>query len=205
MAYSAFTLAAVAERFNLTLLEDQDLFPDAPEREPSPLLSQILGEWAPLALAMNTEKGKSELIIAPILMETRRHSLDAANAHPISVFSGVEFNVDPALGLNGACDFLICRSPERYFVKAPVVAIVESKKDDFVGGLGQCLAAVVAARIFNEREGVDFNAIHGAVTTGELWRFVRLRETTAWIDVRSYHLRELPRILGILATLAGIS
>ena len=96
---------------------------------------------------MNTEKARSEMIIAPILMEAIRLARP-----PVGLFSGVAFDVDKEQGLNGACDYLITRSAERYFICQPLVAVVEAKKEDMVGGLGQCVAAMVAARIFNERE-----------------------------------------------------
>ena len=59
----------------------------------SDLLRQTLAENVPVALDISTEKARSEFIIAPVLMEVRRQ-LHAR----ISLFSGVEFNVDIALG-----------------------------------------------------------------------------------------------------------
>jgi hypothetical protein len=37
--------------------------------------------------------------------------------------------LEPALGLNGICDFLISFSSEQLWVKAPVCVIVEAKKE----------------------------------------------------------------------------
>jgi hypothetical protein len=47
------------------------------------------------------------------------------------------------------------------FIKHPVIAIVEAKKEDLIGGLGQCLAEMVAAQIFNQREGQPISSIYG--------------------------------------------
>jgi len=44
------------------------------------------------------------------------------------LFSGVDFTIDPAQGLAGVCDYVITRSPEQYFIKAPVLMLVEAKK-----------------------------------------------------------------------------
>ncbi|WP_143172767.1 hypothetical protein [Scytonema sp. HK-05] len=55
------------------------------------------------------------MIISPILLDLRRQLNDQIN-----LFSGVEFNVEPAQGLNGICDFIITHSPERLIVTAPV-------------------------------------------------------------------------------------
>src|SRR5262245_44845054 len=53
----------------------------------------------------------------------------------ISLFSGVEFNVEPQRGLNGVCDFIITRSPEQFFIRAPAIVIVEAKNENIKGGL----------------------------------------------------------------------
>ena len=71
MAYSDFTLRDVVERFRLTLEDVPDLFADAPEVEPGVLLLALLPEFLPLALAINTEKARSELVIAPLLAALR--------------------------------------------------------------------------------------------------------------------------------------
>ncbi len=147
MAFSDFDLKTACERFGLTTDEGQDVYAGTPALDVPARLREILDEWAPAALAMNTEKARSEMIIAPILMEAVRLARP-----PVGLFSGVAFDVDKEQGLSGACDYLITRSAERYFICQPMVAVVEAKKEDMVGGLGQCVAAMVAARIFNERE-----------------------------------------------------
>jgi hypothetical protein len=53
-----------------------------------------------LALNINTEKARSELIIAPLLVELRR-----LLNREISLFSGIDFTVDENQNLNGFCDF----------------------------------------------------------------------------------------------------
>ena len=72
MAYSDFTLKEVKQRFGLTTAEETDLFVAVPEIEISALLQAILREYTPLALAINTEKARSELLIAPVFVEVRR-------------------------------------------------------------------------------------------------------------------------------------
>jgi len=74
MAYCDFTLAKVREAFNLVIEEDRDLFAEVPQAQPSELLSMILKEYLNLAIAINSEKSRSEFIIAPILGEIRRLS-----------------------------------------------------------------------------------------------------------------------------------
>jgi len=89
MSYSEFTLESVQIAFDLTITERANLLDDTAMSKSSDFLKELLKEFAPLALAMNTEKARSELIIAPILVEVRKHFLDRA-----SLFSGVELNID---------------------------------------------------------------------------------------------------------------
>jgi len=102
MAYSNFTLAKVKEDFGLTVDETQNLFADVPGVQPSELLTLTLAEYIPLATAIDTEKARSEFIIAPVLSEVRRQV-----NYQISLFSGTDFNVDIEKGLQGYCDFIL--------------------------------------------------------------------------------------------------
>jgi hypothetical protein len=198
MAYSDFDLRTARERFGLTLEEGQDLFAAAPEVAVSPQLRLFLDEWAPAALAMNTEKARSEMIIAPILMEAVRLS-----GHRLSLFSGITLDVDRDRGLTGSCDYILSRSPERFFLQQPVVAVLEAKREDIPAGLGQCVAMLVAAQAYNEREGRGGLPVHGAVTTGNVWRFLKLQGSAASIDRPEYYLHQLGKILGILQAMAA--
>ncbi|MCG5057020.1 MAG: hypothetical protein KA714_03170 [Limnoraphis sp. WC205] len=193
MSYSEFTLERVVKTFNLTLSEQVNLFVDIPEVECSSFLLQTLEYNVPLALAISTEKARSELIIAPILLELRRQLQDQ-----ISLFSGTEFNVAPELGLNGTCDFLISREREILFVRSPVVTLVEAKKENINSGLGQCIAEMIAAQLFNEREGNQIQSIYGVVTSGNIWKFLKLNQQVISIDLVEYYLRDLTKIMGIL-------
>jgi hypothetical protein len=118
---------------------------------------------------------------------------------PISLFSGVDFNVDNGRGLNGICDFLISLSSEQLFIKSPVVTLVEAKKENIMAGLGQCIAEMIAAQIFNEQEGNRIPIISGVVTSGNIWKFLRLEKQELSIDLDEYYLRDIENILGILA------
>ena len=180
----------------LTDERDADLFAAVPPLEPGAGLKAWLEELAPVAVGVNTEKARSEFIIAPVLAEARRRS-----AGPVSVLSGVALDVDRERGLNGFCDFLITQSAEYYFVRGPIVAVVEAKREDVVGGLGQCAASMVGVREFNERDKTPVPIVYGAVTSGTIWRFLRLTGKTLAIDRAEYYLRDLDRILGILVSM----
>jgi hypothetical protein len=196
MAYNAFTLDELRKRFKLVVGERRGLFANAPPATISGLLRQNLDEGAPLAIAMSTEKARSELIVAPILMEVRRQR----GGH-VGLFSGMEFSVDPERGLTGFCDFLMTASESQIDVQAPVLAVVEAKNDNIRGGIPQCIAEMFAASIFNDREGDTRRVVYGAVTTGSLWTFLQLRGTEVQIDLDEYYLREVERIVGVLVSM----
>ncbi|OBQ15887.1 hypothetical protein [Anabaena sp. AL93] len=193
MAYSDFSLTKFKKIFNITIDEEADLFATVEPIEISEKLTNTLEETTELALAINTEKARSEMIITPILLEVRRK----AN-YQISLFSGTDFNVDVEKGLNGYCDFVISRSKEQLTINAPVLIIVEAKNENIKGGLGQCAAAMLAAQLFNEQEGNEIKTIYGAVTTGDIWKFLKLEGTDIFIDLNNYYIKELNKILGIL-------
>ncbi|QIR40341.1 hypothetical protein HCG51_28940 [Tolypothrix sp. PCC 7910] len=196
MSYSDFTLDKVRKAFNLTIADKINIFASVPEIICPPLLAEILQENIPLALASNTEKSRSEMIIAPILIAIRKYL-----NNQISLFSGIDFTVESSQGLNGNCDFIISRSPELLIVNAPVVTIVEAKKENLNSGLGQCVAEMIAAKLFNEREGNNIKTIYGTVTTGTNWKFLKLLGQMVEIDLNEYYINDIGKILGILSSI----
>ncbi len=195
MAYSDFTLETALAKFGLELCDRPRLFRDIPPRVASDMLQEILAENIPLALASNTEKARSELIIAPILVEFRRQC-----DRQVAVFSGIDFTVDASMGLSGICDFLISRSPELMVLRSPIVVLVEAKKENLNAGLGQCLAEMFAASLFNERHGHPHPTILGVVTSGTNWRFMTLTHQAIQLDLDEYYLSDVGKILGILSS-----
>lgn len=193
MAYSDFTLSKVRKVFGLQIEEHIDLFANTTPVSCSDYLAGTLEENLPLAIAINTEKARSELIIMTVLLEIRRRS-----QVPISLFSGSEFNVDLEKGLGGFCDYLISKSKEQLTINVPIVAIVEAKNENIKGGLGQCVAEMFAAQLFNHQEENDIQTIYGAVTTGELWKFLKLVGNVVLIDLKDYYINDIAKILGIL-------
>ena len=193
MAYSDFSLAMARDNFELTLDESQDLFAAIAPVIPSNRLSDVLEDYIPLATAIATEKARSEFLIAPILAEVRRQY-----DNQISLFSGSDFSVDPERGLQGFCDYVISASREQLLITAPVLIIVEAQRENIVGGLGQCIASMVAAQTFNARQGKAVPLIYGAVTTGTNWKFLTLKDNTVYIDKVEYYVNQIEKILGIL-------
>jgi hypothetical protein len=197
MSYSEFTIDLVKKQFNLQFDETTNLFADTKKVDISDHLKLTLAENIPLALAIATEKARSELIIAPILVELRK-----LKDHKVSLFSGVDFNVDQTKGLNGVCDFIISKSAEQLTITAPVVMLVEAKNEDMKRGYGQCIAEMLAARQFNLKENIVQN-IYGVVTTGNNWRFLQLAQNIVYIDSMEYYINQIDKIMGILLQLVS--
>ena len=52
---------------------------------------------------------------------------------------------------------------------------------------------------FNAKASAGLPTIHGAVTTGGAWKFLRLDGSNVTLDRREYFVAEVGRIMGILA------
>ena len=196
MAYSNFRLETVRAEFQLEEVDTAGLFADSEPVDPSPHLTTALTRNVPLATAIGTEKAKSEMIVANVLIELREHF-----EHRISLFSGVDFNVDAEADLTGVCDFIVSLSPIQFGLEAPVIVLVEAKNDNLEIGLGQCVAEMIAAQRFNAQKGNNIPRVYGATTTGVLWRFLKLEAEKLHIDMAVYQITQCDKVLGILASM----
>jgi len=193
MSYSDFTFQSLRDQLSLHLRQDASLFAHVEEVAVSEYLQTTLQENVALALNINTEKARSAMIVAPMLIEVRK----ILNKQ-VSLFSGVEFQVDTALGLTGVCDYIISKSTNQVYVSAPVVMIVEAKNENIKAGLPQCIAAMYAAKLYNEREHNEVDRILGIVTTGSNWKFLTLEDTHVLIDYDEYLIDQAGKILAII-------
>lgn len=193
MAYSEFTLRKVRQDLAVHIQEGGRFLREIPPIPPDELLRQELDEGVPLVLARGSEKARSEWIINPVLTAVRR-LLD----RQVSLFSGEDFTVDSTIGLNGICDFVISKSPTQLEIEAPAIVIIEAKKENLNGGLGQCIAEMVGAQIFNQTNGNSIPTIYGSVTSGTAWKFLKLESKIATIDLTEYPLPPVEQILGML-------
>ncbi|MEG4032290.1 hypothetical protein QUA03_00355 [Microcoleus sp. S36b_A4] len=197
MSYKSFTFQQLEERFGLELSLSPILSAKVFPVEPSEWL------WRAIEISSNTAvttvKERSERIVSPILLEFRER-----NNRQFSIFSGWSFDVDAELGLNGECDFLLSSVPFDFEIKVPVFALRETKGGEIESCLPQCAAQMVAAQLFNEREHNSIPAIYGCVTTGVVWRFLKLEENNLIIDLDVYCLDNVPMILGVLQTIINL-
>ena len=198
MAYSNFTLETVQKTFQLDTVRSVGIFSEIEPVAPSAYLTTGLAKKTPLATAIGTEKARSEMIVADVLVELLEHF-----DHNISLFSGIDFNVDAENELIGVCDFLVSLSPEQFYLEAPVIILVEAKNLDLKAGLGQCVAEMLAAQRFNAERGNDISYVYGASTTGIDWVFLKLEEKRLHIDMTTYQIAQCDKVLGILSSMVA--
>lgn len=196
MAYNRFTMGQLQEQYRLEFLEKSSVFEKASPAVISDLLLERLRKQTIIALRIGSEKARSELIIMPLLLEVYEQMQEKVN-----LFSGVKFNVDVKHGLSGYCDYLFSLSPLHREIQAPVITVVEAKKEDINGGIPQCFAEMVAAQIFNARANKPIDTLYGIITSGEIWKFLKLQGTNATIDTDDYFLNQPEKIVGIILSM----
>ena len=194
MVYSEFTLESVVPTFQLQKIDTTALFSEVQSVPPSDHLTTALEKKAALATAIGTEKARSELIVADVLVELREHC-----EKRISFFSGIDFNVDVESGLTDVCDFLVSLSPNQFYLEAPVVILVEAKNLDLKLRLGQCIAEMIAAQRLIQRKVMTSLAS----TTGIEWLFLKLEGNCLQLDMSTYTIERCDRILGILSSMVA--
>jgi len=199
MAYSDFTLKKIKQELAIQVIEDKDLFSQMPQLQVSDYLLTTLAYNLPLAMAISTEKVRSELIIAQVLLEVRRQL-----NNQISFFSGINLDVDKEKNLTGFCDFIMSKSSEQFYMSSPIITVVEAKNESITNGLGQCIAEMYAASLFNDKEGQPLAAIYGAVTTGNTWKFLKYENQMAYIDLAEYYIADVNKLVGILVAMISV-
>ena len=142
-------------------------------------------------LPVKSEKARSEVIVTPILLELRER-----NHKFFTIYSGDSMNVDEAKGLKGECDFVLAKEIGSFDIAAPILQMVEAKRQDMEAGIPQCAAQMLGGKMLNEQSGIKLDAIYGCVTTGDDWQFLKL-ENELQIDKRKYYLSELGELLAV--------
>ncbi len=192
MAYESFSIEDIENQFAISIKDVKNLFSDVKTVQVSNNLQVILEDFVPLGSSIGTEKARSEFIIAPILAEVKKLS-----QNKVSLFSGTRFDVDKDKGLNGFCDFMFSFSSSQLSLSAPVCTIVEAKNDNLHSGFAQCMAEMIAAQMYNAQRNKHIQIIYGCVTTGSVWRFLKLEDNVIYLDNKEYYLDQLEQLLGI--------
>lgn len=138
-------------------------------------------------IRLNSEMGKREFLIAPVLREV------VIQARP-ALFS--DYPIEVSNQLSGSLDYLL-RAARR-------LVVIEAKKGDLEKGFTQLAAEMIAVDQYYEKDD-PMAELYGAITVGEIWRFAVLHRPTKllWRDLSIYRVPEdlndvLSILLGIL-------
>ena len=192
-SYSKFTYddlrALGLEVIMVDLFEGETIAPV----QPSMVLSENLKDA--MEVSLDTEKARSEFLIAPILRELQKN-----NKTVFSIYSGFSFDVDAEKGLQGFCDYLLAKLPLHPVPNSPIIAVVEAKlSGSLAAAIPQCVAEMYATRLWNEKRGEPKQIIYGTITIGDNWLFLRYKEgMTIEVDKTTYPLKQLDELLGVL-------
>jgi len=196
MAFGDFGYPEVLTEFGLTDTT-ADLLPHAKAVPLEAAFGTVFGQCAALAGSGNaTEKARSELLIAPILVDVWSRF-----GGRITLHSGAELVADRAAKLVGVCDFLMGRGPQMPRVAAPLLVVIEANRDLIENGFGQCIASMVGIQRFNRSAGKPDGPVYGVVTTGTVWRLLRLDGATLTYDYSEFTLEPVDRLVGRLVAM----
>jgi len=168
MAYSDFQQETVLQELGLDGPPPTNLFPILEAIEVPSWLTSAL--QIRTRIVLNTEKARSEFVIAPILS-----AVIGLFDEQLSIFSGQRLDIDPARKLVGECNFLIGSAGPIRALRGPLFSVVEAKRQDIELGLGQCIAQMFGAQLFNQQKSRPIPQVYGCVTTGDDWQFLRLQ------------------------------
>lgn len=195
MAFSEFkNIAEVQGIYKIAYEEDRFI----PERElsPSPAFIEDFEFNKKNIDIFTSEASRSEIIISPLLRE-----LYKKHCEQYSFWIQKSIAADEVL--IGTPDYMFSRKSPlgKTVLEAPLVMVVEAKKNDFEQGWGQCLAELVAAQKINQNAE---RAVYGVVTDGNLWQFGRLRKDVFTKNVENFTVDRLARLYGALECVAEL-
>lgn len=191
MSYTDFSLESAEARFDVVTVPG-NLFPGLTSLSVPDWLRDLLARGRGAA-ALVSEKARSEFLVAPILLACR----DLVPGE-FTIYSGQRLDVDADLGLVGECDYILALTPPVPRLRAPLVTVLEAKRGDIEQALGQCVAQMVGARLFNEHAGSPSEQVFGVVTTGEDWQFLRLQGATVTLHPERLFIAGVGDILAAL-------
>ena len=190
MAYCDYSFESVQKTFGIEG-RWEEVFPPPPPLPVPEWLRLYLGRSVRQSLL--SEKSRGELLVMPILLASQELSRDR-----FAIFSGQSLIAAPEQGLTGECDFILSLSPPMPVLTAPVITLVEAKKHDLEAGIGQCVAQMIGARLYNEQHEKPLKNIYGCVTSGETWLFLRMENSTVLIDTHRYYIDNVGSILAAI-------
>jgi len=194
VAYADFSLESAEARFSV-VTSLGNLFSNLTPLPVPTWLDEYLVRGRAIA-ALVSEKARSEFIVTPVLSACRE-----LVTGDFSIYSGQRLDVDEELGLIGECDYILALTSAVPRLRAPLVTVLEAKRGDIELGLGQCVAQMVGARLFNEQAGSLPRPMFGVVTTGESWQFLKLDGNAVTLHNERLFIKNVGEILAALQTI----
>src|SRR5712692_202560 len=149
--YSSLTLRDAAELISTRPFVPWQL--DIPPRPPSDFLKEDLRRLH--AFDLQTTEAAKTLLIDALLAEI------VPTYERLKVWKAVVLETDT---LTGIADYLI--APHYMYLAAPLMCVVEAKRDDFLQGRAQCIAEMYACGWNNQQEGHTLE-VFGIVSNGQ--------------------------------------
>jgi hypothetical protein len=106
---------------------------------------------------------------------------------------------DAAAGLTGTCDFVIGRGQQLPRLISPMVVAVTAERDDLMRGYGPCIASMVGLQ--RVKQPAPEATVFGIVTTGTLWKIMRLKNSLLYHDSQMYIVSPPDKLLGALVAM----
>ncbi len=200
MAYRDFKERDLKQKFGIHKVEEA-LF-NGDKIEPVAPSERLLFAMEDAKLiTLSSEKAISERIISNVIAELKR-----LMPNEIQIFSGEVINGDAAQGLNGEIAYIITLNKASIEPEAPIVCVCEAKIGRLNRAIPQAIAQMLGAARFNEQSNdpMPVKTIHGVVTDGNVWQFIRLEDKVVTVDANIYYLNDLGTLLGVFKKILDI-
>lgn len=140
-----------------------------------------------------SESAIREYVISPFLKAAWREY-----AEDFLLWVEKEIRFDETL--NGVPDYVISRKSTmgKIFFESPHVAVIEAKKDDFIGGWAQCALEMYAIHKINN---ADNATVFGIVTNGDTWEIASLENGNFVKYKNSFSLNNKKELYNALCSL----
>lgn len=186
--FSKFTKNQAFELLNLS-----DLLPWEINVDPIPLSDFFKERWQRLKRNFDLESyEESKKLLIDALCDEALNPLQH-----LKIWKGAHLEGEQAAGF---VDYIIAE--RKRYITAPLLCIIEAKKDDFEQGLAQCLVEMESCRWQNSQQSQKTQHspidIFGIVTNGEGWRFYRMVTPQTVYETSLYSTGDMERLLGRL-------
>ena len=91
---------------------------------------------------------------------------------------------------------ILAKDNRTFSIEAPLISVVEAKKNDLELGVYQCAAQMLGVQAYNKRYGKEVPVIFGCVTTADNWQFLKLEDKQFTIDENRYYISDIEEVMG---------